>query len=283
MLLSYLLAKVILQARFRFNVDRDIIIPPFSPKVSKILLHSISELYSNIYSSNISFKPLSISPILSDDKPLLKYGITDRPLILYANKQYSFITTLILNENDTFNDMLDLSNNSIKLFNSTATIDSINITIRRFDNIKLDISNGFVKMVFVSPILIQLPSYGRFKRGRHLLFPIPSIMMRSLIDHWNTYAPIQLRVKNPIYASLYSNYMLVEVDHYIKPVTVVYDKRRKPRGFIGWTVYKVVKSRSKYNNVIQRLLAYSNYIGIGRSRSTGFGNVNTFILSDKQA
>lgn len=267
---------------FNFIVDKNVVIPPFSPKVSKILLHRISELYSSVYNSNIAFKPLSISPILKHNKPLLKYEMSNKPLTLYAKEPYSFLTTLIVDENSVFEDIINLDND-IELFNTVASIDSINIVMKRFDDIKFDIKEGYVKMRFISPLLIQLPTYGRFKKGRHLLFPIPSIMMRSLIDHWNAYAPLHLRVKNPIYASLYSNYMLVEVDHYIKPVTIMYDNKRKPRGFIGWVIYKIVKNRSKYHNMILRLLDYSNYIGIGRSRSTGFGMVNTYIVSDNHA
>lgn len=275
--------KVIVKTTFSFSVDKNVIIPPFSPKVCKILLHSISELYADIYSDKTGFKPLSISSIYKNDKPLIKYNKNDKPLILYAKEPYSFTITLIMDENNTFDDIININNNNIRLFNTNVSIDSINIVMKRFDDIKLDISEGYIKMRFVSPILVQLPSYGRFKKGRHLLFPIPSIILRSLIDHWNVYAPLNLRVKNPVYASLYSNYMLIEVDHYIKPVTAIYDNKRKPRGFIGWVIYKVIKKRSKYHNLILRMLDYSNYVGIGRARSTGFGMVNTYIVPDKQA
>jgi len=153
------------------------------------------------------------------------------------------------------------------------------LDIKDFANLTLGRPN-ILKMNFISPVLLQLPSYGRFKNGRHLLFPLPSIIIRSLLDHWNANCGPDNVIRRSIYLQIYSNYALVEADFNIKPVTVYYDGVRKPRGFIGWVVYEVRARRKKnaYNNLM-RLLDYARYVGIGKSRATGFGQIELIPLS----
>ena len=281
-LASSLAENLVLRIAITFRVDEDIVIPPFSPKVSMTIIHSLSNVYSRLHNKSMSFKPIAISPVFNSSIALLKYDEYRKPLILYSDKEYSFNATMIVDENYKPDDIIRYED-KVRLFNTYAIINSIGLRVKRFDDIGFSMDEGYIKIRVISPLLIQLPRYGRFRGNRHLLFPIPSIMVRSLVDHWNTYAPIGLRVKSPIYASLYSNYMLIEVDHFIKPVTVIYDSKRKARGFVGWVMYKVVKKRSKYHKMILRLLDYSNYVGIGRARASGFGMVNTYILSDNHA
>ncbi|HID18234.1 TPA: CRISPR system precrRNA processing endoribonuclease RAMP protein Cas6, partial [Candidatus Bathyarchaeota archaeon] len=64
---------------------------------------------------------------------------------------------------------------------------------------------------------------------------------------------------------------LVETNHRIKPVTAVYDGRRRPRGFIGWVIYEHRKLKPKLSRRISQLMEYANYVGVGRSRAIGFG------------
>lgn len=47
--------------------------------------------------------------------------------------------------------------------------------------------------------------------------------------------PENLRIPNIAKLRAYSDYSLVEQDFNIKPVTAIYDKKRRPRGFTRWS------------------------------------------------
>lgn len=92
---------------------------------------------------------------------------------------------------------------------------------------------------------------------------------------------ISRRVRRSVRATLisYSNYASVEVDYSLKPVTVIYDERRRPRGFIGWVIYEHRRISPKLSRHLSRLLDYANYVGVGRFRSIGFGVVDVKALN----
>jgi CRISPR-associated endoribonuclease Cas6 len=73
----------------------------------------------------------------------------------------------------------------------------------------------------------------------------------------------------------------MEVDYNLRPVTVYYDKLRRPRGIMGWIVYQVRRKRKgRTYRELMKLLEYARYIGVGRSRATGFGQVLVSFDSD---
>jgi CRISPR/Cas system endoribonuclease Cas6 (RAMP superfamily) len=55
---------------------------------------------------------------------------------------------------------------------------------------------------------------------------------------------------------------------------VIYDESRLIRGFIGWVLYDLRTARNTSSlRKILTLLDYSQYVGVGRSRATGFGQL----------
>ena len=71
--------------------------------------------------------------------------------------------------------------------------------------------------------------------------------------------------------------MLVEVDYSVKPETVIYGKTgdgrlKLVRGFTGWIIYELIYPKLK--PIYSKLLALARYMGVGRSRSIGFGQVD---------
>ena len=76
-----------------------------------------------------------------------------------------------------------------------------------------------------------------------------------------------------------------EVDIQIKPETVTYDregeKTKRVRGATGYIVYKILTPR--ITQVIDKLLALTTKLGIGRSRSIGFGEIEVKPKPPKEA
>ena len=156
-----------------------------------------------------------------------------------------------------------------------VTIAIHEVKAKSFNEIGLKEADAY-KITFKTPTLLQAPKIIKTDQTvRHVLFPSPKLITWSLAMHWNKYAPEHLKIPDIAKLATYSDYCLVEVDYRLKPTTAIYDERKRPRGFIGWTLYKwKPKGKKQYEQTLLKLLDYANYIGIGRSRSIGFGVVS---------
>ncbi len=267
------MSKKILSLTIRFRAIGDTTIPPFSAKVSKLIMHRLSSLYKYSTSSNSPFKPVAITPLIHEGKALIKTH-EEGKLRLKDGELYSFRSTIIVDEDIEMGSLIDVEQQRVDgVFNSSILLDSLIVEVKDFDSLTLGKPKG-VKVRFISPVLLQLPSYNRLSTGRHILFPLPSLMIRSLLDHWNANYGPEYIIRSR-YVQIYSNYAMVESDFYIKPITAYYDDVRRPRGFVGWVIYEIKarRKRNAYSNLM-RLLDYARYVGIGRSRATGFGQVS---------
>jgi CRISPR-associated endoribonuclease Cas6 len=266
--------KSIVRLVITFRVTKPIIIPPFSAKVSKLILHRISNQYVKMSQINQLFKPISVSPIYFDEKPLLKFSDGTTILHLQPEHLYSFTCSMIVNEDLPIHEVISLECSEVEeVFGARAILEQVRIDIRKFSSLGFGRPKG-IRMDFMSPVLLQLPSFRRFKRGRYVLFPIPSLIIGSLVDHWNANCDPNMLIKRPEFLSVYANYLMMESAYSLRPVTVIYDEKKKIRGFMGWVFYDLRKCR---NNIsfkrIMALLDYAQYVGVGKSRATGFGQV----------
>ena len=253
--------------------------PPFTSKVSKLIILKMLEragfddLIAEVERPWRS-KPYIFSVIFRGGKPLYKVSKEGELLSLKANEEYLFEVTVIgdLNAMKIVRSLTEVG--EVEAFGGRISILHIEAETKDFEELKVNIPVGYVKLEFITPALLQLPLPMKLKekiRVRHVLFPIPSLIIYSLARHWNFFAPEGKKIANMRSLSARSNFMLMEVDHNIKPVTVIYDERRRPRGITGWVLYKLHPISRKYVGTLLTLLNYSNYVGVGRSRTIGFG------------
>jgi len=257
-----------------FRVTKPIIIPPFSAKVSKLILHRVSNQYVKMSQINQLFKPISVSPVYLDSRPLLKFSNESSILHLQPERQYSFTCSMIVGEDLPIHEVISLERSEVEeVFGAKAVLEQVKIDIKKFSSLGLGRPKG-LRMDFTSPVLLQLPSFRRFKRGRYVLFPLPSLIISSLVDHWNANCDSNMLIKRPAFLSMYANYLMMESAYSLRPVTIVYDEKKKVRGFMGWVFYDLRKCRNNLSfKRIMALLDYAQYVGVGKSRATGFGQV----------
>ncbi|MCS7110833.1 MAG: CRISPR system precrRNA processing endoribonuclease RAMP protein Cas6, partial [Ignisphaera sp.] len=116
-------------------------------------------------------------------------------------------------------------------------------------------------------------------KNNYILYPSTGHICAALIKLWNTVFP-----SNPIkggYSTEWTEYhigrlcevALVTVDFRAKPTTVVYEKNEKPRGFTGWTIIDLKHLPQKIVKQLTKTLTLAQLIGIGKSRSIGFGYI----------
>ncbi len=259
----------VLHFRVHIAVDRETTIPPFSSKVSRTILLKLSP---SLLSSDKGFaKPYRVTPLFRGSRPLVKYTDGGKEhLKLYPGVDYYFEYTGIGKRAGV--EVLT-KEHELELFGSRFTITGIEFKKVGFDSIRMPEAE-YYKITFLTPVLLSLP-YSREKYGhvRHMLFPHTFLMFHSLIRHWNIYAPRRLVYPDQNALARYAYYNLPEVDFQIKPRTAIYDEKKRPRGFTGWIVLRRIKGKGVKDTRILNLLDYANYVGIGRSKSIGFGLV----------
>ncbi len=265
---------IVMRMTTTFRPLRRTLIPPFSAKVSKTILYKISELYRRVSESATYLKPVAVTPLYRGGQALFKTKESRIPMVLEEGAHYSFSASIVTNEESSLEDLVSLSSPVIEdVFGSAVSIESLHIEVRDFGSFGFNKPSA-IKITFETPVLLQLPSRRRFLSGRHFLFPIPSLLIGTLIEYWNKYCPPPMLIKNSYYLTVYSNYVLREADFEIRPVTVLYDESRSIRGFVGWVLYDLRAARNtKSLKEILSLLDYAQYVGVGRSRATGFGQL----------
>ncbi|MEM4310218.1 MAG: CRISPR-associated endoribonuclease Cas6 [Candidatus Nitrosocaldus sp.] len=260
----------------RFTVDRDVLIPPFSSKISRsIIIKMIGE--DNLIFTDDKYKPYTFSPVLVEGKPLIRSMEVDGDdvfnpttnLKLYKGKEYSFLITTIGHYMVT---SIINSTKEINLFDSIFSITSMEFTLTTFNNLMFN-DDEFI-MRLLTPALLQLPKkWGDRKRDGNFLFPVPSLLLWSPAQHWNRYAPDDLKIESCKRLAVYSNFSMLEMDYNLRPTTVIYNEVSRPKGITGWVRWHIDDFDKEMAIQLRRILAYTQYMGVGRSRSIGFGMV----------
>jgi len=267
-----------------FKPKRDIVVPPFTSKLSRtIIIKALEKQGFNEVVSEIKApwktKPYVFTVVFQNNKPLFKTAKSPpKPLVLKANEEYFFKITTIGSQR-SLRIVQAISNTpEISVYNSEVLLVGVEARTVDFGSLKVKPNYDYVKLEFITPTLLQLPKPKRIKEKiklRHILFPLPMLITYSLAKHWNLHAPHQEKISNIEKLAIISNYILQEVNNKLKPVTAIYDEKRRPRGITGWTIYKINNINKKHTETILKLLNYANYIGIGRSRTIGFGTTKT--------
>ncbi len=251
------------------------IVQPFTARVVRQVLFKIAKrtevewLKSTLTSSQPN-KPYAYTPLYYNGIPLYKSPDNPRPIILEAGKKYSFRVSIILKKIEDisilygFLDRLELyGDKKVDLI-----ISKVEVCDERIVTLNLKLKKRII-MMFETPTLLQLPKPRKHSKvNRYLPFPVPGLIFRSLKEHWNTYADEKITS-----SSWRADYALVVESYRIKPCTVAYDAKRRIRGFVGWTQFRILTRGEKLINALSKLLAYAQLMNIGKSRSSGFGVV----------
>jgi CRISPR-associated endoribonuclease Cas6 len=272
----------IVRLSIKFRPLENILSPPYTSKVSKTILFSLldgagaEDILQRIESTQPQ-KPIIVTPIANLSDPTRRFlfktvSSREKPIILGRGGIYEFYVTFTSSSIPLQKLIEALSpGTKLKLFTGEIIVEDTVFEVRSYES--LGIKGGKVHITFMTPTLLSFPKeWVKIETPlRHSLLPIPCFIIWSLAQHWNIYASEKLKIRNVKRLAAYSNYALVELDYRLKPVTVVYDEKRRPRGFIGWTLYQHRRLRKKLSMYIEKLLEYANYVGVGRSRSIGFG------------
>ncbi len=265
--------------RIAFYPLNDIIVPVFSSRLSftlftKFLSEKWVKRLKELHESKTPMKPYRFSPIFAGNRALFKNS-RDRIPVLHGGRRYWFKVTLIGLEPDF--SLID----KVRVFGSEIIVDEVEVSSRSFKDLTMGGRINEFKIYFRSPTLLSpklcLPPRVRVETQYKVyrLYPQPCLWVRSLILYWNKYAPSDLRFRNGYRFSRLADIYLMETSHEIGHVTAYYSKNKElieHRGFTGWIKYSVIDR--EFSARLTPLLRLAELVGIGKSRSIGFGYVD---------
>lgn len=276
-------------ARYVVVPARDVVLPPITSKVVKYVIESSNSCLRGFTGVVGSFKPISMSMLSLNDRPL--YSTIDRrePISVTAGTPLSFRLS-IASRNSLSLDYFK----SIEGFWRTPYGD-FELVLNELEVIKLsylgmDLSK-FFKISFTTPAIITakymvpptLRARSRELPERHRLMPQPSFIFSYLLRLWNSIAAPEERIPNQSAGDWeayklgrLADVTLAEVNYSVRPITAIVGqdskgRLRRARGFIGWVIYESLSK--KLHPIYGKLLALGTYLGIGRSRGIGFGQI----------
>jgi|BEDMetMinimDraft_2_1075160.scaffolds.fasta_scaffold04049_4 CRISPR-associated endoribonuclease Cas6 len=255
---------VIIRVSYSVRPSGEMIVQPFSSKVSRTALLTQSKVYRDLAESSEPLKPFRVTALKEGNRPLYSSWHLMR---LLPDKDYSFEVTSLL---DPFlEDVLSTPSFTFSIYGRQLSAEVRELNVLSPSDLILPESRLY-RVDFVTPTLLQFPRPNlRRKRNRYSLFPYPPLLLGSLAMHWNKF----LEPKVSKVTGSRALYFLKEVDYRLRPMTVRYDEGRV-RGFVGWTLFSLeARKGSKLRENLRRMLAYSNLVGVGKSRSVGFGEV----------
>jgi len=275
---------------------RDAILPPYTSKVVKsaVLRCASLKLFRKVYQElGPGIKPFSMTPLFRGSRPLFKeQGSSVAPLYVRSGEELWFRVCAVcsaenLDEAPPGDEVVELGPYGIFRF----VLSELEVVDIRSLTLGLSGDRVFVRIRFLTPTLLSTklmaPPLPHFLKRvaniqeRYVLFPSPSHLCSYLVKLWNTVAPEEpvSRKVSPEWAAYFVGRLcgvaMVVVDYRSRPITVLYDEKegvsRRPRGFVGWALYEI--NTRKLVKILDRALALANYLGVGKSRSIGFGVV----------
>jgi CRISPR-associated endoribonuclease Cas6 len=142
--------------------------------------------------------------------------------------------------------------------------------------------NRKIRLEFVSPTTFR-------SGGRYLPLPLPELVFGSLLDRWQTFAPIALHPDVRRFAEeavVLSQYKLRTRSMPYKQGGAEQGNFKKRGGwqigFTGQVVYTVLNPDRYWLNVLHLLAAFAFYSGVGYQTSTGLGQVRLVPVTPKK-
>lgn len=280
-------SEKIVKVEFSAVPESDVILPPLSSKVVKNLILSSKLLpsLSSLVQSGMKNKPLFISNLGKNGFRLFSTG---KPISVKAGEILNFFISFPYY--DGF--FTELSSGSFETGYGKFFIELEQLEVIELSSIK-GVSEGNFYVKFVTPALLS---------SKVLLPPSLKEKYKNVNPGYSLIPSVGLIVSYAyrVYRALYGNTSNMELDlksfrlgvlsnslsrvigYKLKPLTVVIGndnkgRLRTSRGFVGWMEFDIPYKKLK--KAISKYLTIASYLGIGKSRGIGLGEVVVKIKS----
>ena len=255
----------------------NMILPTPSSKVIKYLILSGKFMPSlrHLVTSRDKYKPLLITNLGKDGKRItngergvINAGTQLNAFIAFSNAKSSLFSEIRGGEFMTPYGEFYIRANNVE----SIDIDRIEQKIVEYLDKNIDIT--FITPAILSSKLLLPPSMKeKFKDINVGFSTLPSVGL--IVAHaYNLYCNVigKKEIENKAFKlAVLANALSRVIGYNLIPVTTGISKNRKPRGVIGWIKFDI-----PYEKLKRRVLKYlivASYLGIGRSRGIGFGEI----------
>ncbi|MEB3774711.1 MAG: CRISPR system precrRNA processing endoribonuclease RAMP protein Cas6 [Desulfurococcales archaeon] len=278
-------------AKFIFRIEPiggDVILPPFTGRTTKAIASKMECLGTiwKLYQSRTKFKPVTFK-VLKDSlgRPVYKRGDGGKPLILGRSRPlYMEVAAYSLKP------LLPTCNQGeVDIGYGRILVSPIEASLIRLDALGTEnydtVTIRIMTPMTISSKIMMPPVPIDSRIGKHLyraqemyrLLPTPGYLLAQALRQW-------LGIVNDIredtilhyYLGRIADILIAETDYKLKPETALYgkdenDRELKIRGVTGYIRLAVLDQGIKW--AASRLLGLAEYLGLGKSRSIGFGEI----------
>ena len=276
--------------------ESDAILPPFTSRTVKSIVGKASCLESvrKLYSSRKSMKPVTLSPLYRGFKPLYVTltggGGQSRPSMTVRGGEILKATiSVYAGDSELLNSILeDLAScgERVDIGYASAYIEPLEVNMVRVEDLESNaVSRGPFKLIIETPLILstKVMTPPRLRgnkvieetRDAYRLLPTPSYILSyaARLVMGLGKGPPDPKVQYMV--GRLADVMVSEIDYNVKPETALYSGKKgkflKVRGVKGYVAYQILNERFK--RISSKLLAIAELMGLGKSRSIGFGRV----------
>lgn len=275
---------------FRLIPKNDLILPPMSSKVLKYLIVSGKLLSSlrTLVESKDKYKPLFISNLGTNGKRLLSSGALIKVKagsILYADVAFRFDERAI---NEISEGIYSTPYGDFEI--GVENINMFNLEANPKESEKRKFMLKFITPTLLSSKILLPPSladkYKKIKVG-FSVFPTIGLIIGSsykvyvsLLGKGNAQEYLERGFKLSVLGEAFSEVY----DFNLRPMSVIIGddrkgKLRRSRGVVGWIKFDIRHKNIKRQ--VWKFLTVASYLGLGRSRGIGLGEVQFLTYEEK--
>ena len=278
-------------SRYIFRVEPvggDVILPPFTGRVTKSIVASMDCMSPvwKMYQSRTKFRPVTFKALRDGlGRPVYKRGEGGGPLVLRRHRPL-FMEVAVYSGEAL---LLPCNREEVDIGYGRVMVDPMEASLVKLEPLGREDYDA-VTIRILTPMTISskimmppVPPGSRIgrllseAREMYRLLPTPGYMMAQALRQWlGVVNNIQTDTMLHYYLGRVADILLAEADYRIKPETVLYGKddngnELKVRGVTGYIKLAVLDNGVKW--AVSRLLELAEYLGLGKSRSIGFGEI----------
>jgi hypothetical protein len=271
---------------------QDAVLPPLSSKVLKFVLERRGGVLGELAASRAGYKPLFVSMLYRGSRPLYSRG--EEPVHVRSGEVLGARLGLV-GEPRLVDELLSLEGVWETPY-GRFRLGVVEVSVESLEGLKLPSPagepTGVLRVEARTPVVLASkvlasgdPEALRRFPQLYKLVPSPGAIAAYALRLWNRVAGESLAIywkdgwnRDAAVVARAAEVLAAELDYSVRPETVVVGRSRPggrlrlARGWRGWVVYRVASRRLA--RLLDRVLALANYVGLGRSRGIGLGDVS---------
>ena len=293
--------RVVVSIRLTVTPEHDTILPPLSSKVLKYVAEEAEGLLAQLSRSRASYKPLFVSMLYRDGKPLYsRHNKNTRPLHARKGEELTARISFVADRLESLDAAASIEGRWETPY-GTFHVEVAEVAVEALEKLSISTSPGAptgvlgirarTPVLITSKILVVDPEYSKKIPQAYRTMPTPGLIAAYSLKLWNRIAGGDNMIyfrdgwnRDASMVARAAEVYMAELDYKVTPETIVIGrdgngKLRLARGWTGWIVYRVYGKRLA--KLLDKTLALATRLGLGKSRGIGLGDIQAQWKTDK--